>query len=105
MKMSKMGATCQLRKDSKGTRVLRLVSLNGLGKVVSGYLRVSEFQSFYCLDLLKHLKRGALKRPLEIYLFKTQVAPELRRLLGSFDQKGNSSTTDIVRALLLTNQQ
>jgi hypothetical protein len=79
MKMSKMGATCQLRKDSKGTRVLRLVPLKGLGKVTSRYLRVSEFWSFYCLDLLKHLKREAPKRTLEIYLFKIQAAPELQR--------------------------
>jgi hypothetical protein len=64
------------------------VSLDGLGKVASDYLQVSNFRSFYCLDLLKYLKRGALKRLLEIYLFKTQVDLELRRLLGSFDQKG-----------------
>jgi hypothetical protein len=51
MKKSKMGATCQLRKDSKGARVLRLVLLKGLGKVMSRYLRASEFQSFDCLRL------------------------------------------------------
>jgi hypothetical protein len=46
MKMSKMGATCQLRKDSKGTRVLRLVPLKRFRKsceqTPSGF-RVSEF--------------------------------------------------------------
>jgi hypothetical protein len=79
MKISKSGATCQLRKDSKGTCVLQIMSLNGLGKVASRYLWVSYFHIFYCLDLLKHPKNEALKRPLEIYLFKIQAAPELRR--------------------------
>jgi hypothetical protein len=46
MKMSEMGAMCQLREDSKDTCVLQLASLKGLGKFESRYLRsfrVSEF--------------------------------------------------------------
>ena len=77
MKMSKTGAMCQLKTDSKSTRVLRLVPLKGLGKFTRRYLRVLEFQSFYCLDLLKHLKREYPKLSLEVYLFKIQAAPKL----------------------------
>jgi hypothetical protein len=46
MKMSEMGAMCQLREDSKGTCVLRLASLKGLGKVKSRFLQVSGFRGF-----------------------------------------------------------
>jgi hypothetical protein len=43
-KMSEMGATCQLKIDSKDTRVLRLVSFKGLGKVI---MATFKFQGFY----------------------------------------------------------
>jgi hypothetical protein len=66
MKMSKMGATCQLRKDSKGTRVLRLVPLKGLGKVASRYLQVLEFLLFRLIETSEARSSEATVRDLPL---------------------------------------
>ena len=50
-KMSEMGATCQLKIDSKDTRVPRLVSFKGLGKVMNEHFGVSRLLSLRLIEM------------------------------------------------------
>ena len=51
MEMLEMGATCQLREDSKDTCVPRLMSFKGLGKVMNKQFRVSGLLSLRLVEI------------------------------------------------------
>jgi hypothetical protein len=50
-KMSEMGTICQLREDSKETRVPRLMSFKGLGKVMNEHFWVSRILSLKFIEM------------------------------------------------------